>query len=107
MNCREARRLLDQGLTPGSSSPDRAELGFPTFTPYAGPLCGPTRRLLVLRPHPPEPAPPPPQPTLTPRPSQQPPPPTLPRPSAPPRPTAPPATATPAAPIAGAPVTVL
>src|SRR5262249_21725448 len=28
MNCREARRLLAQGLRPGSSSPERAALGF-------------------------------------------------------------------------------
>src|SRR5262245_2344144 len=28
MDCRQARRLLSQGLAPGSSSPDRAALGF-------------------------------------------------------------------------------
>jgi len=28
MDCREARRLLDQGVTPGSASADRAMLGF-------------------------------------------------------------------------------
>src|ERR1044071_9110892 len=28
MDCREARHLLDQGITPGSTSPERAALGF-------------------------------------------------------------------------------
>jgi LCP family protein required for cell wall assembly len=67
----------------------------------------PTQTLVVDSPTAPATATSLPQPTLTPRPSQQPATPTLPRPSATPRPTAPPATATPAAPIAGAPVTVL
>src|SRR5262245_46834516 len=28
MDCHEARRLLDRGVTPGSASPERATLGF-------------------------------------------------------------------------------